>query len=729
MLLNLVKQGGSLAGNTTLGGRKNQSNMTLDANGYPTTMAATGGFGTFTEIDFAVFFQNNSTLSVPYPAGTYVFLYDGSDGNETFAVAYDAVITSGQSTGRILINVATPSSTGFKVQLTAVGLAGNYPKNWRLVYSPDSTSVVVGTNEALLNAGEVLNPAWVSLMTGFSPIRFMDVLQINTCDWTTWSQRPTPNWVSWSDVDKYGFAVLPYEVIVAICNKLSADLYLNFPLLVDDTWANNLATLVRDGNTDSTGKVWSGLNSGLKIYIEHGNEWWLHNFPTALYNTVTGTGYGLTAFPSGGSQFNIGWHWGVLRAIQIGAIFRSAFSNSNRVQRLIAGQNAAGGSGINQAELVLVATDGGGVATSVTITVGNPTVINQTAHGRLAGSVLGFQGTLPTGMSTSQPYYVMSAGLTANSFQITATPGGTTPVSTSGTSSGVTAIYWPGQASSMVDGFAVAPYFTGNVAYPQAWTDSTTGSPDGGLTLFFNALINGGIIPTGAAAVTATAVGGGALGASWTAAQVATGSGTVSNGEIISVTFGQASGASPTLKANDGTAYPVQDAAGNATTVSSGTINLVFTNATSAGAATAGWRLLDTTGSLGEAQVQMDDFTSVYNYVVTLTGADAVPLYLCTYEGGQQCVGKVSNVFNTVYDTLYLAANRDNRMGTVYTKFIGEALQTGAAFFTHFNSIGAYTGGFYWGALESITQATSPKYAALVALMQRTHGGRALGRF
>ena len=79
------------------------------------------------------------------------------------------------------------------------------------------------------------------------------------------------------------------------------------------------------------------------------------------------------------------------------------------------------------------------LATNI-ISLANPTVINWPSHGLVANDVVAFQpytytpkGVLPANMTVGQPYYVLSAGLGPNSFQIAATPGGA-PINTAGNS-------------------------------------------------------------------------------------------------------------------------------------------------------------------------------------------------------------------------------------------------------------------------------------------------------
>lgn len=73
-----------------------------------------------------------------------------------------------------------------------------------------------------------------------------------------------------------------------------------------------------------------------------------------------------------------------------------------------------------------------------TVTLASPGVFSLTSHGLLEGDTVYFTttGALPTGLSANTLYYVISAGLTANAFEVSATRGGAA-VNTSGSQSGV----------------------------------------------------------------------------------------------------------------------------------------------------------------------------------------------------------------------------------------------------------------------------------------------------
>ena len=79
------------------------------------------------------------------------------------------------------------------------------------------------------------------------------------------------------------------------------------------------------------------------------------------------------------------------------------------------------------------------VSATVTITSANPGVVSWTNHGLTPGGGVQFTttGALPTNITPSTNYFVASAGLTANAFEISASSGGATLSTTAGTQSGV----------------------------------------------------------------------------------------------------------------------------------------------------------------------------------------------------------------------------------------------------------------------------------------------------
>lgn len=82
---------------------------------------------------------------------------------------------------------------------------------------------------------------------------------------------------------------------------------------------------------------------------------------------------------------------------------------------------------------------------TATMTIASPGVVTWTNHGLSANDPVKFTttGALPTGVTAGTTYYVLSASITTNTFQISATPGGAA-INTSGSQSGThTAINAP----------------------------------------------------------------------------------------------------------------------------------------------------------------------------------------------------------------------------------------------------------------------------------------------
>lgn len=78
-----------------------------------------------------------------------------------------------------------------------------------------------------------------------------------------------------------------------------------------------------------------------------------------------------------------------------------------------------------------------------TITIASPAVVTLALHGLTLNDTVKFttSGNLPTGLVVGVTYYVMSTGLTANTFQLTATINGVTPIATTGSQSGTHTLF------------------------------------------------------------------------------------------------------------------------------------------------------------------------------------------------------------------------------------------------------------------------------------------------
>jgi hypothetical protein len=91
-----------------------------------------------------------------------------------------------------------------------------------------------------------------------------------------------------------------------------------------------------------------------------------------------------------------------------------------------------------------------------------------------------------------------------------------------------------------------------------------------------------------------------------------------------------------------------------------------------------------------------------------ITNLAPYKLPLLAYEGGQNFADGTTNALNT----LYMAANRDSRMGQAYTRYFQQWKNGGGQLFMHYSDIGVESKYGSWGALESIMQTTTPLSSA-----------------
>jgi hypothetical protein len=80
-----------------------------------------------------------------------------------------------------------------------------------------------------------------------------------------------------------------------------------------------------------------------------------------------------------------------------------------------------------------------------------------------------------------------------------------------------------------------------------------------------------------------------------------------------------------------------------------------------------------------------------------------------------------SAALNALFDN----ANRDARMGDLYTTYLNAWKSSGARLMAHFNSCGDYSKWGRWGALEHIDQprAAAPKFNALQSFIEQNPAG------
>lgn len=88
------------------------------------------------------------------------------------------------------------------------------------------------------------------------------------------------------------------------------------------------------------------------------------------------------------------------------------------------------------------------------------------------------------------------------------------------------------------------------------------------------------------------------------------------------------------------------------------------------------------------------------------------------YEGGQHLVWSLAVHSDQSLVDLFNKANRDPRMGALYTKYLNGWKQRGGGLFSVFASVGPYTKWGAWGIKEYQTQASTPKLDAVMRFMR-----------
>jgi hypothetical protein len=95
-------------------------------------------------------------------------------------------------------------------------------------------------------------------------------------------------------------------------------------------------------------------------------------------------------------------------------------------------------------------------------------------------------------------------------------------------------------------------------------------------------------------------------------------------------------------------------------------------------------------------------------------------LELVSYEGGQH-IADIWGTLSTAVTNLFSQANRDPRMGQLYSAYLDAWKQQGGGLFMNFTDIG--TPGRYgaWGVLEHVGQTSSSKYGALLGYLNNSN--------
>ncbi len=240
-----------------------------------------------------------------YPAGQYVCRYDGEG---TIEFGFDAHVVS-QTPGRIVVAVDAPTNNGIYLKIAASNPA-NRVRNVRLMLP------------GFENSAEVFHPLFKQRLAPFKVLRFMKWQRTNSEKVPVWSQRTLPAMQTQDQKD--GVAL---EHMIDLCNEMDADPWLCVRVTADDAFVTQMATLIRDR-----------LASGLKVYIEHGNEIWNGMFPDFQYCIDKGVALGYDG--NGAGEYLAGLRYHSERSVQIFGIFETVFGGAGRLVRVLGAQGA-----------------------------------------------------------------------------------------------------------------------------------------------------------------------------------------------------------------------------------------------------------------------------------------------------------------------------------------------------------------------------------------------------
>lgn len=273
----------------------------LDANGYPDALpAGQKGLQVLVALD-------------PSTAGTshrYVLSYDGN----ARVSLQDATIVSIRN-GKIVFDYF--GSRG-RAQL-AFTYDSPVPKLARKI------TLVREDQVDLFNKGEIFNPAFISKLSSFSELRFMDWGNTNGSTVVNWEDRTKVSDLSWAPNSKMDS--VPLEIMVALANETGKEMWYNIPAHASDDFIKRALTYIRDN-----------LDSGIKVHLEYSNEVWNGGFEQSKYAATMATA--LWGDVTDGAQQYYGY-----RSAQIAAAAQATFGSSAavRVDAVLAVQTAYAG--------------------------------------------------------------------------------------------------------------------------------------------------------------------------------------------------------------------------------------------------------------------------------------------------------------------------------------------------------------------------------------------------
>jgi hypothetical protein len=236
-----------------------------------------------------------------FPAGQYTLLYDG-EGTIQFDLQSATIVS--QTAGRMVVNVAA-SQNGVYLMVTATNPA-NYLRNIRFIMPGYENTYLL----------QPFNPQFLSRLTGYRALRFMEWMMTNNSTVANWSDRAAVGDYTWS------WRGVPLEVMIELANATGLPPWFNIPVKATDDYVLQFAVMVE-----------LLLKPSIHYYVEYSNENWNSMFTQTQWVQSQGLASGYSADPT-----IAGFYYNAARSSKIFSIFHSALSSSSRLNRVMAGQ-------------------------------------------------------------------------------------------------------------------------------------------------------------------------------------------------------------------------------------------------------------------------------------------------------------------------------------------------------------------------------------------------------
>ena len=320
--VNILKAGTDIVSSTVGGSFDDGRAMTLNTDGYPTSLLA----------DQAITYLFMADQSQNYPGGTYTLKFDGDSGwngstNANIDITAFGTVTS-ESDGEIEIDWTPVDSNQY---IRIVGVNGADPiVNMRLLLP------------GYADEAETFYPPFVAdLKNNFSGLRFMKWQNIKDSVVTSTADATPVTHVTYGMPDEtIQPGGCPLAIMVQLCNETECDMWYCFPHGGDDALATADATYIQ-----------ANLDTNLKVRVEYSNETWngAHEQKTYCDTQSDVNNRNLWYVPSAGdtdgpdgNKFRGNRRFHSERSQELFDLFAAQISDSaNRMVRVLGGWNAS----------------------------------------------------------------------------------------------------------------------------------------------------------------------------------------------------------------------------------------------------------------------------------------------------------------------------------------------------------------------------------------------------